>query len=688
MKTTKKRIKVLLMTLVLIFTMIPASVFADESQIRVDVNIFVNEKLKATDTVYHEDAGIYELEYGSFPFGWLYGDAYGTYVSGSAKMNGSAAYYFCFDGENASIFGSSFNSPMPGDVIELNLYYSAAEEEAPVVYGSAVLRVSDGRNPVEGAEAVFTGRKGADTVSYTTVSGADGTASIDGLDVSYSWTYVIGDLTYAVSFDGNNFYTSDHVVKVAEEEPAPEELAPEEPKEEIKEVKYTDPEFADEEYTITVYHDLSNAPGGTAVDGHVEGALEINGKTVVMHPGEEGLMGGELFAAVNGEFTVKENGNIVYGGDEYQAGGWYISGGSQDPSIGSVTGMSKGEAFTMIRSDITIVLHYTLVKPEYTVTMNYVDENGEVLADQEIRSFEGSTAAEGEKSYDITGFAPGFYAGYKMVDGYTYNRAEGDSLTGEMDSDKVVNFIYTVDKVPEEITEEPEVPVVPEEPEVPEVPEDPEVPEEPTPEPEDEIIDEEPEKTPEEPEEEPKDEIIPEPEQVTPSIVPVPETSDEPEEPEETQPEDTQTASADEDDKEEPVEIEEEEVPLADMDGKAWALVNLISTIFTVLMTMFMLLTLRNKKEEDDDEEDDEEESEDEDRKDGKKARKAISVASILPAAAAVIAFIFTEDMRNPMALTDKWTIAMIAILIADILLLIIRGKRKEMEEETNKAEA
>ena len=173
MKNMKKKVSVILMALIMVFTMIPAAVFADESQIRVDVNIFVNDKLKATDTVYHEDAGIYELEYGSFPFGWLYGDAYGTYVKGTAKMNGGAAYYFCFDGENASIFGASFNSPMAGDVIELNLYYSAPEEEAPVVYGKAVLRVSDGKKPVEGAEAVFTGKKGAEVINYTIVSGSD-----------------------------------------------------------------------------------------------------------------------------------------------------------------------------------------------------------------------------------------------------------------------------------------------------------------------------------------------------------------------------------------------------------------------------------------------------------------------------------------------------------------------------------
>ncbi len=58
--------------------------------------------------------------------------------------------------------------------------------------------------------------------------------------------------------------------------------------------------------------------------------------------------------------------------------------------------------------------------------------------------------------------------------------------------------------------------------------------------------------------------------------------------------------------------------------------------------------------------------------------RKTISAASILPVAGAVAAIILTQDMSGAMAMTDKWTAAMIVIAAVNVVLLMIRGGRKE----------
>ena len=53
---------------------------------------------------------------------------------------------------------------------------------------------------------------------------------------------------------------------------------------------------------------------------------------------------------------------------------------------------------------------------------------------------------------------------------------------------------------------------------------------------------------------------------------------------------------------------------------------------------------------------------------------------TIVPAIAALIAFIITEDMSLPMVLTDKWTILMAVIAIAQAALMLFARDKKEEE--------
>ena len=67
-------------------------------------------------------------------------------------------------------------------------------------------------------------------------------------------------------------------------------------------------------------------------------------------------------------------------------------------------------------------------------------------------------------------------------------------------------------------------------------------------------------------------------------------------------------------------------------------------------------------------------------------------VLTLLPGIGAIIAFILTENMRNPMVFTDRWTLLMVIIALVQLVLVIFGAKKKkepeiEKMDETLKAE-
>ena len=125
-----------------------------------------------------------------------------------------------------------------------------------------------------------------------------------------------------------------------------------------------------------------------------------------------------------------------------------------------------------------------------------------------------------------------------------------------------------------------------------------------------------------------------------------------------------------------PEVIEDENVPQAFEEG-FWALINLLSALGTCLIALGMIVTfLRNRKEE-------EEGSEESESK-----RRKIKFFGLVPAAAAVIAFLLTEDMSLTMQMTDRWTILMVVILIAGMAAAFLTRNRKNNEEDEAAAEA
>jgi len=112
--------------------------------------------------------------------------------------------------------------------------------------------------------------------------------------------------------------------------------------------------------------------------------------------------------------------------------------------------------------------------------------------------------------------------------------------------------------------------------------------------------------------------------------------------------------------------MEEEAVPTA--AKKVWALINLLCTIATAVISLIMALTYFRKNDE-------EEENEDEEDR-----RKKSKFFGLIPAAAAIITFILTENMKNSMVLTDRYTLLMVVILLVNAALAFVTRNRKEDE--------
>lgn len=119
-----------------------------------------------------------------------------------------------------------------------------------------------------------------------------------------------------------------------------------------------------------------------------------------------------------------------------------------------------------------------------------------------------------------------------------------------------------------------------------------------------------------------------------------------------------------------PTTIIDDPAPLANTGF--WALINLICAIITAILCLIMLIRYFGKRREEDEETGEETEI---------KRKGLIRLLSLIPAIAAIIIFILTEDMTLPMQLVDKWTLLMVVILIIQIIVAIFAKKKKDEEE-------
>lgn len=124
-----------------------------------------------------------------------------------------------------------------------------------------------------------------------------------------------------------------------------------------------------------------------------------------------------------------------------------------------------------------------------------------------------------------------------------------------------------------------------------------------------------------------------------------------------------------------PVMIEDNSTPLA--DGSSWALINLIMTIVTGLISAVLLAGIFGKNEDEDEE----------GNEVGIKRNRLARLMSLVPAIGAAIIFIITEDMSNPMVLTDGWTLLMAAILLIQAVVAFIAKKSEDESDDEEMTE-
>ncbi len=120
-------------------------------------------------------------------------------------------------------------------------------------------------------------------------------------------------------------------------------------------------------------------------------------------------------------------------------------------------------------------------------------------------------------------------------------------------------------------------------------------------------------------------------------------------------------------------EISDSDMPTGSKDG-AWALLNLILTIVTALISISLIVGYFERKRN-------EEKSEQYYEEEETKRKGLWRLASILPTLGATIAFILTQDMTRPMQMADNWTLLMVAITLIQFVLMFFSRKKKEERE-------
>ena len=92
----------------------------------------------------------------------------------------------------------------------------------------------------------------------------------------------------------------------------------------------------------------------------------------------------------------------------------------------------------------------------------------------------------------------------------------------------------------------------------------------------------------------------------------------------------------------------------------------------TALLSLIMMIRYFRAGREEDDENTD------------RNRKGSLRLASMIPAIGAIAAFILTENMANPMILTDRWTVMMIVILAVQTGVALLVGKKEHNEETLN----
>lgn len=136
-----------------------------------------------------------------------------------------------------------------------------------------------------------------------------------------------------------------------------------------------------------------------------------------------------LRAPANDEFALYHDGAIL-NDDHYRLSQVVVNNHDEAPAA---------ENNEENNSEMTLI--YTFEQPWYNVTIHYEDiETGEQLFEPEVQTYPGSTKLKGPVSYDVKDFVN------IQFEGYTFRSVSGDTLIGEVDTDKDIRILYEKNK--------------------------------------------------------------------------------------------------------------------------------------------------------------------------------------------------------------------------------------------------
>ena len=123
-------------------------------------------------------------------------------------------------------------------------------------------------------------------------------------------------------------------------------------------------------------------------------------------------------------------------------------------------------------------------------------------------------------------------------------------------------------------------------------------------------------------------------------------------------------------------EVEETAVPLA--ANTQWALLNLILTLASAAMALFMVISFVIGKRQDENEDAQTDEH-------NNRSRNGLKFLGLIPAIGSIILFILTENMNAQMVLTDRWTLLTAILTAITLILMILVKNRKDKENKENR---
>ncbi len=135
--------------------------------------------------------------------------------------------------------------------------------------------------------------------------------------------------------------------------------------------------------------------------------------------------------------------------------------------------------------------------------------------------------------------------------------------------------------------------------------------------------------------------------------------------------------------------IDDDATPENGSKKKAWALINLICAVASMLLGIALLFS---KREKDDDEDDSNPNNvqmttDEQDEESNPIRYRRWKVVAVIDAIISIVLFILTENITLPMVLVDKWTLLMFALTCVNIVSLILGRRFHDQDEKEEQAQ-